>query len=335
MTPTFSIVVETENLANGELADLEACLSSIEAQDLERHRPNEVLLVDGGRIDPGILDRIREKYSWIRIHVSSTPLHYYEAKMLGTRLATGDLVVFADSDMVYARGWLEALLKPFERVGVDFTSGETRIAIRGPYSFSVATTWLFPLTYSRTEATSFIANNAAVRRSALLATPFPTELPLYRAQIVLHGETLRREGHTIVNVPARGFHSPPAGAHEWILRFAISGADSVRAATYEVGERAIIRQRSTAVRRLGAWGRTCGRKMGSSLLRTIQAVVERPARMLYLPVALPLSCAALLLFAGGGLTAVLGSEMTYRRMRAFEAAAGGVHGEGPGAVAAG
>jgi glycosyltransferase involved in cell wall biosynthesis len=147
-TPTFSIVVETENLANGELSDLESCLASIVAQDLQTHRPNEVILVDSGQIDAGILDDIRARYPWIRVHVSSTPLHYYDAKMLGAQLATGELIAFADSDMVYEKGWLRGQLALFERQEVDFVSGETRVEISGPYTFSVATTWLFPVTYS-------------------------------------------------------------------------------------------------------------------------------------------------------------------------------------------
>jgi glycosyltransferase involved in cell wall biosynthesis len=333
-TPTFSIVVETENLANGELSDLESCLASIVAQDLQTHRPNEVILVDSGQIDAGILDDIRARYPWIRVHVSSTPLHYYDAKMLGAQLATGELIAFADSDMVYEKGWLRGQLALFERQEVDFVSGETRVEISGPYTFSVATTWLFPVTYSPAkEAQSLVANNATVRRAALLTTPFPSNLPLYRAQIVLHGRLLRRLGKTIVHARARGFHAPPAGAQEWALRFAISGADSVLASTYDFDNRGGFVQRSTLGRRVNGWWRACARKLGSTMLRTAQAVVSNPARIVYLPIALPISAAALLLFVGGGLTAVLGSQAAYRRMRAFEIAAGGVHDEERGSMA--
>jgi hypothetical protein len=48
--------------------------------------------------------------------------------------------------------------------------------------------------------------------------------------------------------------------------------------------------------------------------------------------ALPISAAALVLFAAGGMSAVLGSDVVYRRMRAFERAAGGVQTMAAGAV---
>ena len=323
MTPTFSLIIETENLANGASSDLERCLSSIAAQDFGVHHADRVILVDTGQVDPATVEGIRSKYPWVHVHVAPGPLHYYEAKLAGARLVTSDVIVFADADMVYERDWLGALLKPFERADVEFVSGETRIEIRGPYTFSVATTWLFPVQYSAPDAPSLFANNAAVRRPALLNSPFPSAGPLFRAQVVLHGTTLRRKGRTILNAPARGFHAPPAGLREWALRFAVAGADCVLMSTYDVDADGRVVHHSTAGRRLVGLWRSCARKVGSAGLRTIQALWQRPSRFLFLPAALPISCAALLLFVGGGLTAVLESQIVYRRMRAFEAAATG------------
>jgi glycosyltransferase involved in cell wall biosynthesis len=324
-TTTFSIVIETENLAKGDLTNLEACLASMASQDLDVHLANDVVLIDSGHVPSGVLDSVRAKYPWIQVHVSTRPLHYYAAKMLGARLVTGEVVVFADSDMVYARGWLDAQLRPFERPDVSFTSGETYVDIRGPYTFSLATTWIFPVKYDRKAPPSLNANNAAARRSALLAIPFPTGLPLYRAQVVLHGASLRQQGKTIVQVAARGTHAPPASALGWALRFAVLGADSVLASCYVIDQSGAISYSPTFDRKLRGWLRSFARKAGASVLRTAQALSDRPARAVLLPLSLPISLAALLMFVAGGLTAVLGLQAVYRWMRAFEAAAGSVH----------
>jgi glycosyltransferase involved in cell wall biosynthesis len=323
-TPTFSIVIETENLANGDLAELERCLDSLAAQGLDRLRPNEVIIVESGQVARGVLETVRMRYPWLSVHFSSRPMHYYEAKMEGARTATGELIVLADADVRYEPGWLASLLAPFEQAGTSFVSGETRIDITGPYTFSVATTWLFPRRYAPGDAASLIGNNAAVRRDALLDCPIPVQLPLYRAQIVLHGRMIKARGLRISRVRARGLHAPPAEIREWALRYAISGADSVKGATFHVSEDGRIEERSSLRIRLGAWLRLSARKGASSIVRTVQALAERPARIMYLPVALPISVAAFALFVAGGFSAVLGSDLAHRRMNAFESAAGGI-----------
>lgn len=94
--PSFSIVVETENLANGDLAELRAYLDLLAAQGLDARRPNEVIIVESGQVASPVLDAVRAMYPWLTVHVSPVPLHYYAAKLEGTRLAMGEVVVFAD-----------------------------------------------------------------------------------------------------------------------------------------------------------------------------------------------------------------------------------------------
>jgi hypothetical protein len=316
---TFSIVVETENLAKSDLARLEACLASIARQSLDIRRATDVVLVNSGQLDDASLAGLRARFPWIRVHTSPRPLHYYDAKMLGARLTKGEVVIFADADMEYAREWLEAHLRAFEQPDVSFTSGETYVDIRGPYTFSVATTWFFAVRYGRRTPASLIANNAAARRPVLLAMPFPSGLPLYRAQIVLHGASIRRQGRKIAQVPARGTHAPPATPLGWALRFAVSGSDSVLMSCYVVDPNGAISCRPTFGRRLAGWLRAVARKVGASTLRTSHALADRPGRAVLLPLSVPISIAALLVFAVGGLTAVIGSQTCYRWMSLFEA----------------
>lgn len=323
MVPSYSIVVETENLANGDLSDLEACLDSIRSQQVSL-RPAALIIVNSGQVAPAILDDLSRRYADLTIHTSATPLDYYEAKLAGLRQATTDVVVFADSDLRYEPGWLSTLLAPFGDPNVSFVTGETRIEISGPYTFSVATTWLFPRRYGTGPAPSLIANNCAVRRDALVAHPFPVGLRLYRAQVRLHGRQLQRRGIAITRVRARGWHAPPAGAGEWALRYLVSGADGVMAGSWDVGADGSLRLHDTAVRRGRAWLTSVVRKLTSSVVRTLQAWWERPSTVVYAPVALPLSVVALTLFVLGGLGAVFGSRTAHNRMHAFEVGAGGV-----------
>jgi hypothetical protein len=320
---SYTVVIETENLANGDLSDLEACLDSIRAQHVSMP-PAALLVINSGQVAATILDEVVRRYDSLTVHTSPTSLHYYDAKLAGARLASTDIVVFADSDLRYEQGWLAALLAPFAEPDVDFVTGETRVAITGPYTFSVATTWLFPRRYDAGPAPSLIANNCAVRREALLAHPFPQELPLYRTSITLHGRQLRQRDITIRRVPALGWHAPPHGAREWALRYLVSGADSVLAGTWDVGAGGALRRVDTTGRRARAWATSVARKLLSSVVRTQQAWAERPFTLFYAPVSLPLSLLALALFAGGGFSAVCGSRAAHERMHAFEVGAGGV-----------
>ena len=321
--PNYSIVIETENLANGDLSDLEACLDSIRSQQVSPP-PSALIIVNSGQVAPAILDALCWRYPDVTVHTSAAPLDYYEAKLAGLRQTTTDVVVFADSDLQYEPGWLATLLAPFANPDVAFVTGETRVAISGPYTFSVATTWLFPRRYATSAAPSLIANNCAVRRDSLLAHPFPIGLRLYRAQIRLHGRQLQRRGVVINRVPARGWHAPPAGPREWALRYLVSGADGVLAGGWEVGPDGSLREDDTIARRGRTWLVSLARKLTSSAARTLQAWGERPSTIFYAPLALPLSLAALTLFAVGGLSAVFGSRAAHDRMHAFEVGAGGV-----------
>lgn len=270
------------------------------------------------------MDELRRHDSGLTIHTVSSPMHYYEAKLEGARLATSDLVVFADADLRYEQGWLAALLAPFSDPETAFVTGETRIAIGGPYTFSVATTWLFARHYGAAPAPSLSANNCAVRRDVLLANPIPHDLPLYRAQITVHGRMLRQRGFTLRRVTARGWHGPPDGAREWALRYLVSGADTVLAGTWQVREDGTLTSRNTTWTRVWTWTVAVTRKLVSSVVRTAQAWQERPATLAYAPVSLAVSVAGLALFIAGGFTAVCGSHVVRRRMEAFDVRAGGV-----------
>jgi glycosyltransferase involved in cell wall biosynthesis len=235
--PSFSLILETENLANADLQGLLASLRSLAAQDPPPQQANEVWLIDSGDTPPELLDQLRAQYDWLQVHYAPPGTSYYTAKMLGAKLATGDIVVYYDSDCIYEPQWLRTLLDSFEgtnqSVGdgeaIQIVAGETCTRGVGPYGTAMALAYIFPPYSGQTQltpTTQYYLNNVAFRREFLLAHPIPTDLPLYRGNCALHGHVLRQAGHTIWRQPrARATHAPPNGLSHFFWRFLLIGHD--------------------------------------------------------------------------------------------------------------
>lgn len=230
MLPSFSIVLETENLANANLEGLTHALASLVHQDLSPEQASEVILIDSGDAPPELLRQLCDRYPWIKVHPAPASTGYYKAKMLGAELATGEIVVYADSDCLYESRWLRTILTPFaENTQIQIVAGETTTRGRGPYGTAMALVYIFPQFSGNTELTpthQYFLNNVAFRRQFLLAHPIPTESPLYRGNCVIHGENLRRAGEVIwLNPQARTTHAPPSGLSHFFWRFLLIGHD--------------------------------------------------------------------------------------------------------------
>lgn len=227
--PSFSIVLETENLANIDPEELVRSLSSLAAQDPAPTAANEVLLIDSGDIPADLLTGLTQQYPWIKICSAPAETGYYESKMLGAELATGDVVVYYDSDCVYEAGWLRKMLMPFVHEAIEIVAGETTTHSVGIYGTAMALTYIFPQYSDRTELTPgqhYFLNNVAFRRSRLLDRPIPTGLPLYRGNCVIHAHDLVKSGMMIWQQPqARALHAPPSGLSHFCWRFLLIGHD--------------------------------------------------------------------------------------------------------------
>lgn len=66
--PSFSIVLETENLANADLKGLSKSLASLANQDLPLTLANEVLPIDSSDTPLDLLNCACQQYPWIKIH---------------------------------------------------------------------------------------------------------------------------------------------------------------------------------------------------------------------------------------------------------------------------
>jgi glycosyltransferase involved in cell wall biosynthesis len=138
--PSFSIVLETENLANADLEGLTNALSSLVQQDCSPEQAKEVILIDSGDAPPTLLEQLSDRYPWIKIHPAPPSTGYYKAKMLGAELATGEIVVYADSDCLYEPHWLRTILTSFaDHPERQIVAGETTTRGWGPYGTAMAT----------------------------------------------------------------------------------------------------------------------------------------------------------------------------------------------------
>ena len=72
---------------------------------------------------------------------------YYALKDAAARRALGKLLVFCDSDVIIADGWLPNILSPFQRRGVEVVCGDTFIEPLDWYHRAMALFWFFPLSY--------------------------------------------------------------------------------------------------------------------------------------------------------------------------------------------
>ena len=300
--PSFSLILETENLANADLKGLSKSLETLANQDISPTCANEVLLIDSGDTPTHILEHLCEQYPWIKVHHTLLGTGYYKAKMLGAELVTGEIVVYFDSDCIYQPNWLRSILTAFtEGEDIQVVAGETMTLSKGAYGTAMALTYIFPQysgDKSLTPTAQYFLNNVAFRREFLLSNPIPTDLPLYRGNCVIHARNLQDRGYTIwKQSQARATHAPPNGLSHFFWRFLLIGHD------YYWQNRLLAK----------AGDETSDRNPMTSFKGKLEIFSDRvqkmwannPRQFMYLPLAIPIVIAALaLIFTGYFITIV-------------------------------
>ncbi|MEL7039042.1 MAG: glycosyltransferase [Cyanobacteria bacterium J06592_8] len=229
--PSFSIIYETENLASVELENIYRSLASIAAQDTSPNQAKEFLIIDGGDAPPEVIEQLKIKYPWIRVE-HRPRIGYYEAKLLGAELATGDIIVYCDSDCVYEPQWLTCILTTFaQNTEINVVAGETSTPVRNAYELAIAFCYFFPR-FSKQKnpyaSKHYFLNAVAFRRDFLMQNPLPIDLPLYRGNCSLHSYYFcDLKGEVIWKHPqARATHEPPTP--DFIFwRYLLRGRDRV------------------------------------------------------------------------------------------------------------
>jgi glycosyltransferase involved in cell wall biosynthesis len=155
---------------------------------------------------------------------------YYEQKNKGATLASGEIVIFLDSDVVPDAGWLEGLLAALDDPAVDLVGGETYHATDTLHDKLFAAFWAFPTrrpSRGLYRYKHFYANNLAVRRALILAHPFP-DAPAYRGHCAALAKVLMRNGIAIYRQGASTVsHPPPEGVRTFFVRALCQGHDAV------------------------------------------------------------------------------------------------------------
>ncbi|HET6965944.1 MAG TPA: glycosyltransferase [Acidimicrobiales bacterium] len=125
--------------------------------------------------------------------------NYFAAKNEGARRASGDLVLFLDSDTVPAPHWLASMVTAF-RPGVQVVAGRTRYAGESLTSRALSHMILAVTTGPNGDATGFVANNVGFRREVFLSRLFDERIPRHGGCYLLYHQ-LRREGVRVVYAP--------------------------------------------------------------------------------------------------------------------------------------
>ncbi len=323
--PRISIVIETENLGMAGLDDLMTSLASLHAQTLPKEAIKEILVIGGSHISTDSLARITDAYPKVRVVVSEKPLEYTESKMLGAKVATGDILVFADSDTDYeptcVKNMTDILLSD-ESVWV--AGGDTRVRIESGYGLAMNLIWMFPV-LSRLSAPAkrpyFPLNNFAIRREVMLTYPIPTELPLYRGKIGHWQDILTNAGCVTYRAPgSRGAHAAPATLIDWWYRMLIHGADAVAKADFRLVEGGRVVEKRSLSRRLYAFLMLAPKKILGFFLRGAKLLREDWTLLRYALTGIPIALASLMLIQVGAMTALFDRAFILRRIAAHEAA---------------
>lgn len=298
--PSFSIILETENLSTAELEGFYQSIDSLIEQNPSAATANEVLIVDSGDTPPEVLQSICDRYPWITIHHAPPGIGYYEAKMEGSRVATGEIILFCDSDCVYEPNWLNYILSPFvNRPEINIIAGETATKSEGIYGLAMHLSYIFTGFSGQEElvpAKEYYCNNVSFRRNFLLQHPIPSDMSMYRGNCSVHARALARQGYYTWRQPkARAKHAPPNGLEHFFWRFLLIGYDQVKRKQLFAELNNSLPPTNQQEKKSISWLSWLGNKV--PILRRIKRA--KLSQLIYLPLALPIMFASWLLVTGG------------------------------------
>ena len=230
---------------------------------------------------------------------------YYALKNEGARHATGDLILFLDSDVIPQPGWLHAMLAPFTDPYLQVLAGNAFIDPVSLYAKTFALAWFFPLP-SHGEplhpTTHFHANNIAFRRATFLNAPFVEIDGSSRGACIALAHRLNKNGIAIWKNPAAEVsHPAPRPGRHFLLRALAQGRDQLLIErNLRPGWRSNL---------LGTFARLLGHQLKAAV-----AIFKNSPRVglsaLQIPAALAIACTYYILF-------FLGEILTYLKVPAM------------------
>ena len=231
--PSFSIIVETENLSQADLSRLAESLQSVANQDLPIGYALDVVVQDSGFVPAEDLAMLQQRFPWISFHRISKETGHYEAKMELIDAVNGEVIVYSDCDCIYEPSWLRHLLLPFSQYeDTRLVGGETQMPASSPFGLAMLLTHVFsPYSWRAGlyASDSYYANNVAFRREFLRDHRIPSQLPIYRGNCVIHARALAACDVTIWRQPqSRAVHALPETFGHFFSRFLRMGEDALQ-----------------------------------------------------------------------------------------------------------
>ncbi|MFC7291522.1 glycosyltransferase [Hirschia litorea] len=237
--PSISVVMEWEN---AKLSDADRSIEMLtkvstqlaELQQYFTSTPEILILFDAAEIDKNALqdfvDAAWNSDAHVNMRLEAAPdLTYYDQKNFGAKLATNQLLIFIDSDVVPEADWLKQLLTAKRSSNAAIVGGQTYIEPTRLYEKAFALIWFFPLRSNATktyESERFFANNFAIDRQTFLDHAFP-ENDLIRGRCYVLAKKMNQLGLGVEICPAaRVSHPPPNGGLHFLRRAIVAGHDS-------------------------------------------------------------------------------------------------------------
>lgn len=230
--PSTSIVIEWENVIHAKNSRSERMLRELNSQlkglaDRFPETPEIIFVYNPEDVEESHIRHLAtlaldDRYA--PQFVASPGSHFYELKNVGAERATGDVLVYVDSDVIPQEGWLTEIVSPFLDEGTDMVLGHPYVETDTRYKSAVAMFWFFPTEHEEYEG--YMACNVAFSRDSFLEHRFPEE-GSYRGQCVELKRRLEASEKGLHNAPdAKVSHPAMNGISHFINRAVCSGYDS-------------------------------------------------------------------------------------------------------------
>ncbi len=236
----ISIIIEWENVLLSEMKRCTTMFKILQEQALALKLPVEIIIlsnpeqVSSETVRSIINKNIHlELESSVAVHLEEAiGCHYYELKNYGASLASGEILVFVDTDVIPEDGWLRELIAPIlENTNVDVVSGNTYIDPVDGVNKAFALGWFFPMRETQPNkekhGKEFWANNVAFRKTVFDKYTFPP-MPsgMTRGACSMLAKKLTEHNIPIlINSAAQTHHPAPKGWWHFSIRALANGRD--------------------------------------------------------------------------------------------------------------